>query len=194
MAGCHPGIFSDRHLHWRVETWRSSQDIQLHLNGSSFLPSLYMGSRVLLSCKSKKLIGASCIGIVALTAIMQGILVFTRPTLTDDMYRYIWDGRVQAHGISPYRYPPNAPELPLCGTRTSIPHINRKPVVTVYPPAAEAAYALLWRILPDNVHWFQAVMACGGLLAGILLMGLLHDLESFTGACIDLFMVAFADL
>jgi alpha-1,6-mannosyltransferase len=116
-------------------------------------------------------------GVVALTAVMQGILVFTRPTLSDDMYRYIWDGRVQAQGISPYRYPPNAPELTSLRDSNIFPNINRKPVVTVYPPAAEAAYALLWRILPDNVHWFQAMMACGGSLAGILLMGLLRDLN-----------------
>ena len=42
---------------------------------------------------------------------MQAILIFTHPTLSDDMFRYVWDGRVQAHGISPYRYPPDAPQL-----------------------------------------------------------------------------------
>jgi len=115
-------------------------------------------------------------GIFLLTAVMQGILVFTRPTLSDDMYRYVWDGRVQAQGISPYRYPPNAPELTYLRDRDIYPHINRKNVVTVYPPAAEAAYALFWRILPHSIHWFQAVMAFGGLLAGILLTGLLRDL------------------
>lgn len=115
-------------------------------------------------------------GIFALAAIMQGILIFTRPTLSDDMYRYVWDGRVQAQGISPYRYPPNAPELAHLRDIEMYPSINRRNVVTVYPPAAEAAYALLWRLWPDNVHWFQAAMAAGGLSAGVLLAGLLHDL------------------
>jgi alpha-1,6-mannosyltransferase len=115
-------------------------------------------------------------GIVAFAGLMQGILVFSRPTLTDDMYRYIWDGRVQAQGISPYRYPPNAPELVSLRDQEIYPSINRKPIVTVYPPAAEAAYFLLWKIWPDNVHWFQGAMATGGLLAGIFLMGLLKDL------------------
>jgi len=114
--------------------------------------------------------------IFLLTAVMQGILVFTRPTLSDDMYRYVWDGRVQAQGISPYRYPPNAPELIPLRDSNIYPHINRKNVVTVYPPAAESAYFLLWLILPDNIHWFQAAMAIGALLAGILLVGLLKDL------------------
>ncbi|MBE0682300.1 MAG: DUF2029 domain-containing protein [Anaerolineales bacterium] len=116
-------------------------------------------------------------GIFAVAAIMQGILVFTRPTLSDDMYRYVWDGRVQAHGISPYRYPPNAPELNFLRDDEIYPSINRKGVVTVYPPAAEGAYALLWRIWPDNIRWFQTVMAAGSLLAGVLLAGLLHDLN-----------------
>lgn len=111
-----------------------------------------------------------------LIAVAQAILMLTRPTLSDDMFRYVWDGRVQAQGISPYRYPPNAPELTYLRDSDIYPHINRKNVVTVYPPAAEAAYALLWRILPNNVHWFQTVMAFGGLLAGFLLTGLLRDL------------------
>jgi len=111
-------------------------------------------------------------GIIAFAVLMQGILIFSRPTLTDDMYRYVWDGRVQAQGISPYRYPPNAPELLSLRDKDIYPSINRKPVVTVYPPAAEAAYFLLWRIWPDNVHWFQAAMSAGSLLAGILLIGL----------------------
>ena len=115
-------------------------------------------------------------GIFVMTALMQGVLFFSRPTLSDDMYRYVWDGRVQAHGISPYRYPPNAPELVFLRDNDIYPSINRKPVVTVYPPAAETAYFLLWSLRPDSVHLFQTAMAAGGLLAGILLAGLLKDL------------------
>jgi hypothetical protein len=36
--------------------------------------------------------------------VIQVLLLFTPPTLSDDMYRYVWDGRVQAQGISPYQY------------------------------------------------------------------------------------------
>lgn len=115
-------------------------------------------------------------GIFTMATLMQAVLIFSRPTLTDDMYRYVWDGRVQAHGINPYRYPPNAPELLSLRDKDIYPSINRKPVVTVYPPAAEAAYFLLWKIVPDNVHWFQTAIAIGGLIAGILLTGLLKDL------------------
>jgi hypothetical protein len=33
------------------------------------------------------------------------------PRTSTDAYRYVWDGRVQAAGIDPYRYAPAAPEL-----------------------------------------------------------------------------------
>jgi hypothetical protein len=115
--------------------------------------------------------------IFGLAALWMGMLVFTPPTLSDDMYRYIWDGRVQTQGISPYRYAPAAPELAPLRDSQIWPHINRKTALTVYPPAAEIAFGLLWRIWPDKVRWFQAVTAGMALLAGTLLVGLLHDLR-----------------
>lgn len=108
-----------------------------------------------------------------LTSVMGGLLVLARPTLSDDMYRYIWDGRVQAQGISPYRYPPEARELRSLREPIIWRYINRKNAVTIYPPAAELAYALLWRIVPDNVRWFQVVMFGGALAGGAALAGLL---------------------
>lgn len=48
------------------------------------------------------LLGGIAIQLAALSAPPQG---------SDDLYRYIWDGRVQAAGIDPYRYAPAAPQL-----------------------------------------------------------------------------------
>jgi hypothetical protein len=48
------------------------------------------------------LIGGIAIQVAALSAPPRG---------SDDLYRYIWDGKVQAAGIDPYRYPPAAPQL-----------------------------------------------------------------------------------
>jgi alpha-1,6-mannosyltransferase len=104
------------------------------------------------------------------------VLVFSQPKLSDDMYRYVWDGRVQANHINPYAYPPDAPQLKYLRDNAIWPLINRKNDVTVYPAGAELAYAALWRIWPNNVHWFQAAMAAGDVLAGVLLIFLLRAL------------------
>ena len=153
----------------------------LAFEGIFFTAFLLYGIACWIVYQSERTDPGLLVGIFVLGGIMLSSLVFTRPALSDDMYRYIWDGRVQAHGISPYRFPPNAPELAFLRDTQIYPSINRKPVVTVYPPAAEAAFFLLWRLWPDNVHLFQGVMAAGALLAGLLLMGLLRDLGRSTG-------------
>ena len=49
--------------------------------------------------------------ILALALLPRAILLASQPALSDDLYRYIWDGRVIAAGLDPYRYAPDAPEL-----------------------------------------------------------------------------------
>jgi hypothetical protein len=104
------------------------------------------------------------------------ILLPTRPTLSDDMYRYVWDGRVQASGASPYRYPPDADEVAHLkqGDRTVWRYINRKPAVTVYPPGAQIAYAGIWRVAGDSVTGFKAAFVVAELIGGIVLIRLLR--------------------
>ncbi|GAA2147114.1 hypothetical protein GCM10009760_37560 [Kitasatospora kazusensis] len=92
------------------------------------------------------------------------------PRTSDDAYRYVWDGRVQAAGISPYAHAPDDPAL--AGLRDpglfpggsctrwderrtaagDCTHINRPAVHTIYPPVAEA--------------WFLALHPFGGGVRG----------------------------
>jgi hypothetical protein len=50
-------------------------------------------------------------------AVMRLSLLFFDNYLSSDLFRYIWDGRVQAAGINPYRYVPAAPELAFLHTK-----------------------------------------------------------------------------
>jgi hypothetical protein len=63
--------------------------------------------------------------------------------LSDDIYRYIWDGRIQAAGISPYRYIPTDPRLAPLRDAAVFPNINRNNYApTIYPPVAEMLFLL----------------------------------------------------
>lgn len=107
------------------------------------------------------------------------ILLQPRPTLSDDMYRYVWDGRVQANGISPYRYPPDADAVTYLrnGDRSVWRYINRKSAVTVYPPGAQIAFAGIWRVVGDSVIGFKVAFVLSELLGGLLLLRLLRRFD-----------------
>ena len=92
------------------------------------------------------------------------------PTTSTDSYRYAWDGRVQAAGISPYDHAPADPALAKLRDRWLFPggaacagpdkpavtpggtctRINRPQVHTIYPPVAEAYFLLVHRLAPDG--------------------------------------------
>jgi alpha-1,2-mannosyltransferase len=115
------------------------------------------------------------------------------PSSSDDVYRYVWDGKVQLAGIDPYRYPPSATELdrlrgdtlfytaPNARARAKcawrLPddrcsEVNRPDVHTIYPPVAEAAFTLA-RMgsfgRSDGPFPLQVLAAIGAMAASMLL-------------------------
>jgi hypothetical protein len=108
--------------------------------------------------------------ILALALLPRLVLLTSMPALSDDLYRYIWDGKVIAAGIDPYRHAPDAPELAHLRDRLWDP-VNQKTQHTPYPPAAQAVFALTYRIAPDSIKAQQVVATLADLLVvGALLL------------------------
>ncbi len=104
------------------------------------------------------------VALVAAVAVRLAFLPFT-PSLSDDVYRYVWDGRVQLAGLNPYRY------APADGRLDSVRYaergrINHPRLRTVYPALAELGFAAL-------------AAAHGGVLAFKLLLGLIDLLAAW---------------
>lgn len=112
------------------------------------------------------------------------------PQLSDDMYRYAWDGRVQAAGIDPYRHTPVDPALARlrdgwlfpdpagCTTPPTTPsctRINYRNAHTIYPPVGEAWF-LLEHYLPgfDRERHLQLWADAGSLALVALLVAMLR--------------------
>jgi alpha-1,6-mannosyltransferase len=76
------------------------------------------------------------------TAVLLRLIALAAPVfLSDDINRYIWDGRVQAAGINPYRYVPADPELEPLRDPLIFPNINRNNYApTIYPPIAQMLF------------------------------------------------------
>jgi hypothetical protein len=100
------------------------------------------------------------------------VLWVTPGFLSDDIYRYAWDGLVQQAGINPYHYPPEAPELRFLRDDTIFPMINRKWALTIYPPAAQLFFRLLAWLWPGQLVAMKAMilLADAGSIALLLLL------------------------
>jgi hypothetical protein len=68
------------------------------------------------------------------------------PTLSGDLYRYVWEGRVVAHGLDPYHLSPRHPALAPLRDDTVYPRVNHPELATIYPPLAIGGFALVARL------------------------------------------------
>ena len=100
-------------------------------------------------------------------------LIVAPPYLSTDIYRYVWDGRVQAAGINPYRYLPADPALAPLRDDQVYPYIARAEYArTIYPPAAQLVFAatgFVW----SGVTGVKATMVGFEVLAVVCLLRLL---------------------
>jgi SAM-dependent methyltransferase len=63
------------------------------------------------------------------------------PTLSDDAYRYVWDGLVQTEaGVSPYRYRPSDAALAEWHDTTVYARLNSADFYSVYPPVSQLVF------------------------------------------------------
>lgn len=84
-------------------------------------------------------IGWSSPIIIMVAAAFRLVFLFRSPELSDDIYRYLWDGLTILHGGNPYGFAPldakqSASEL--------LSHVNHPHLITIYPPAAQIIFAV----------------------------------------------------
>jgi alpha-1,6-mannosyltransferase len=98
------------------------------------------------------------------------VLLFD-PFLSSDIYRYVWDGRVQAAGINPYRYVPADGALEFLRDGTIFPHINRADTaVTIYPPVAQFFFLIVTRVGESVTVMRLALLGCEAVAVTLILL------------------------
>jgi len=109
--------------------------------------------------------------LVVLTGLaMRLLLLASVPALEDDFYRYLWDGAVTANGHNPYAVAPSAARTdaaPLAIRNLAVEgalvldRINHPNLKTIYPPVAQAAFALSYWIEPWSLRAWRLVCLAG---------------------------------
>jgi hypothetical protein len=99
----------------------------------------------LIRARSGPFPGAGLLVFVVAASARLALLPVT-PTLSDDIYRYVWEGRVVAHGGDPYRASPDDATLVGLRDQAIYPRINHPELASIYPPLALAGFACVVRV------------------------------------------------
>lgn len=107
--------------------------------------------------------------VFAVALATRALLVPVPPSLSDDLHRYRWEGRVLLAGGDPWRQAPLDPALAPLRDALVWPRVNHPGLATIYPPLAQAGFALVAAVSP-TVTAFKAWIALHDLaLVGVLL-------------------------
>jgi hypothetical protein len=108
--------------------------------------------------------------VIGFALAMRLALVGVDPLFSTDIYRYVWDGRVQAAGINPYLYVPADPALAALRDAAIYPFINRADyAVTGYPPLAEMFFLIATRVSETLTGMRLAMVACEAVIVVVLI-------------------------
>lgn len=99
---------------------------------------------------------------MAVGLLCRALLLFSLPQLSDDYFRFIWDGRLATQGIHPFDALPSEyakQGFPVAGLNAALfEKLNSPDYYTVYPPVAQAIFAVACRIFPDSIAGSVFVM------------------------------------
>ncbi len=115
---------------------------------------------------------------------MRATLLFTTPSLSDDVYRAVWDARLVHSGVNPYEYAPAAAETEPYRDEAIWPRVNHKEQRTPYPPLATLLSAGAYSLLPERLAAMQALAALADLGGAALLAWLLARIGSDPRRCL----------
>ena len=80
-------------------------------------------------------------------------LLYIPPILSEDLWRYIWDGMHIWSGLSPYTVPPNAPSEDIFSSLHQLSdvraQIGHSEISTIYPPTAQLSFAIATSLGPS---------------------------------------------
>ena len=103
------------------------------------------------------------------------LLLATPPTLSDDVYRYVWDGRLTNSGVNPFAHAVASPVLDQLDSPLRA-LVNHNWMASPYLPSAQFLFALIYRIAPDSPLAFQVCAVVFDLLTGWMVADLLRRL------------------
>ena len=133
-----------------------------------FLLCFYLSKKTL---TSQEILGA---GIV-----VRLFFLFHLPILSDDFYRFLWDGLVVLEGFNPYQYTP-AQFVEMLSNNSEFlrlyPYLNSPDYYSVYPPLSQLIFSFTTWLSGQNPYLFQLILGMLFLFADILLLYFLRIL------------------
>ncbi|MCB0688066.1 MAG: polyprenol phosphomannose-dependent alpha 1,6 mannosyltransferase MptB [Saprospiraceae bacterium] len=99
---------------------------------------------------------------IFLSLVLRALLLFAFPNLSDDIYRFLWDGFLVDEGVNPYLHTPTEWLQSLDQQETIYhllyPHLNSPDYYSIYPPVCQGIFAVCAKMGFGSIYWSSVIM------------------------------------
>ncbi len=113
------------------------------------------------------LISKEILLLVGLFILLRLFFINLLPIGSDDIYRYMWDGKVQSHGINPYLYAPNDPALSKLHSSLLPAKMNFIDMKTIYFPLSQWLFYAGYSLSGESVWGYKIILFVSEILTFI---------------------------
>lgn len=124
---------------------------------------------------SRKEINRLVITILIFSMIFRSVMIFTESTLSTDVSRFAWDGRLLKYGVDPYAHEPYSAELDWLKNVPYFEAYDHKDEISPYPPFAQITFLFL-SIISESLFGLKVSFSVLDMINCILLAYLLHNM------------------
>lgn len=114
---------------------------------------------------------------IALSILIRFLFLFSDPIGSDDVYRYMWDGKTQDAGINPYLYKPVDPELTALHSDILPSKMNFQNMKTIYFPLSQWLFYIGYKVSGENVWAYKLLLLISEILTLLLLYKIISTLK-----------------
>lgn len=115
--------------------------------------------------------------LIVLSVLTQLSFLNYEPIGSDDIYRYMWDGKVQANNINPYSYKPIDKELNELHSNILPSKMNFKEMKTIYFPLSQWLFYVGFKISGENFWGYKFLIFISIIISIVLLYKILVHLN-----------------
>jgi hypothetical protein len=131
------------------------------------------------------------VALLLLSLLLRGSFFAVPPIGSDDVYRYVWDGKVQAAGIDPYQHAPASESLTRLHSADLPARVNHPDMKTVYFPFTQWIFFLAYAISGEALWGLKLLI----MIAEALTLGALYLLtQQLSVPRVSILLYAFCPL
>lgn len=148
----------------------------VHFTASSILLSALFIFIVII-IRKLEINGKQSVFLILMGILFRLILIPIEPVASNDVYRYIWDGKVQANGINPYTYAPIDESLSHLDSGQLLSKFNYPHLKTIYPPYSQWMFLIAYLIAGESVWGIKLLLFVSEIFTILFLFLTLRNLK-----------------